>query len=90
MAGNVFDWGAKEVANLLEGPDHFGFLEAKNKLQQRPWLIDGLDLWLQRLTSGPPHKNAVIFVDNSGLDFVVGIVPMARELLRRGTSVSYG
>ncbi|PWA36902.1 hypothetical protein CTI12_AA567920 [Artemisia annua] len=30
---------------------------------------------------------AVIFVDNSGADIVLGILPFARELLRRGTQV---
>ena len=30
---------------------------------------------------------AVIFVDNSGADIILGIMPFARELLRRGTQV---
>ncbi|KAH9654757.1 DUF89 domain-containing protein [Citrus sinensis] len=30
---------------------------------------------------------AVIFVDNSGADIILGILPFARELLRRGTQV---
>lgn len=38
---------------------------------------------------GPPHKCAVIFVDNSGADFILGIVPFARELIRRGTNVIF-
>lgn len=32
MAGNVFDWGAKEVAHILETQD-FGFKEAMAQLQ---------------------------------------------------------
>jgi uncharacterized protein with ATP-grasp and redox domains len=32
-------------------------------------------------------KKAVIFVDNSGADIILGILPFARELLRRGTQV---
>ena len=32
MAGNVFDWGAKEVAVLMENGE-LGFEEALNKLQ---------------------------------------------------------
>ena len=32
LAGNVFDWGAKEVANLMETQD-FGFKEAMTQLQ---------------------------------------------------------
>lgn len=34
-------------------------------------------------------EQAVIFVDNSGSDVVLGILPFARELLRRGTKVCY-
>jgi hypothetical protein len=32
-------------------------------------------------------QQAVIFVDNSGADVVLGILPFARELLQRGTKV---
>lgn len=32
LAGNVFDWGAKEVAALMEAKN-FGFKEAMAKLQ---------------------------------------------------------
>ena len=34
LAGNVFDWGAKEVASLMETQD-FGFSEAMEKLQSK-------------------------------------------------------
>ena len=33
VAGNVFDWGAKEVADMLEKGD-FGFKEAQNSLKR--------------------------------------------------------
>lgn len=49
LAGNVFDWGAKAVSDLLESDPHFGFEEAKSKLQERPWLVDTYDEWLRRL-----------------------------------------
>lgn len=35
-----------------------------------------------------PHKRALLFVDNSGADIVLGMLPLARELLRQGTEVS--
>ncbi len=54
----------------------------------RPWQVDDLDVWVRRLQSEPPHKCAVIFVDNSGIDIILGVFPFARELLRRGTRVS--
>lgn len=34
------------------------------------------------------HKRALLFVDNSGADVVLGMLPLARELLRCGTEVS--
>lgn len=88
LAGNVFDWGAKEVRALLEGPDQFGFNEAMEQLQRRPWLVDCLDDWVQRLKDPDRvHKCAAIFVDNSGFDFIVGILPLVREFLARSTKV---
>ena len=36
---------------------------------------------------GPSHRCAVVFVDNSGIDIILGIFPFARELLNNGTSV---
>jgi len=33
------------------------------------------------------HWQVIIFVDNSGADIILGILPFARELLRRGSQV---
>lgn len=52
----------------------------------RPWLVDHLDEWIQRL-KGKSHKCAAIFVDNSGMDIVLGVIPFALELLKRKTKV---
>uniref|UniRef100_A0A4W6EJ23 4'-phosphopantetheine phosphatase n=1 Tax=Lates calcarifer TaxID=8187 RepID=A0A4W6EJ23_LATCA len=54
--------------------------------EQRPWLVDSYDQWLERL-KGPPHKCALFFVDNSGVDIILGVMPFVRELLSRGTEV---
>ncbi|KAM9115926.1 4'-phosphopantetheine phosphatase [Pangshura tecta] len=87
LAGNVFDWGAKAVSEVLESEPQFGFEEAKEKLQERPWLEDSYNKWIQRLKEGPPHKCALIFADNSGIDIILGVFPFVRELLSRGTEV---
>ncbi|XP_076052846.1 4'-phosphopantetheine phosphatase isoform X2 [Oratosquilla oratoria] len=84
LAGNVFDWGAKEVVELME--KGLGFKEAAAKLQARPWLHDDLDAWIARV-AGKPHKCAAVFLDNSGCDVVLGIFPFIRELLSRNTKV---
>ena len=46
-----------------------------------------MDLLVARLASGPPYRKALIFVDNAGADVVLGVLPLARELTRRGTQV---
>ncbi|KAF6033841.1 PANK4 [Bugula neritina] len=86
LAGNLFDWGAKAVVEMLES-DSLSFDVALSKLQERPWLHDDLDRWLERMTSRPPYRCVGIFCDNSGADIVLGIIPLAREFLRQGTKV---
>jgi len=86
LAGNIFDMGAESVARdfLAAGRD---FHHTRQSLSPRPWLIDDLDAFAQRLSSGPPYHKAVFFVDNAGSDFLLGAVPMIRWLARRGTRV---
>ncbi|CAL1543269.1 unnamed protein product [Lymnaea stagnalis] len=86
LAGNVFDWGAKEVCTILE-TQQLTLEEAQAKLQKRPWLCDDFDTWLCRVSQPNPYKCAVIFVDNSGVDIILGIFPFARQLLSMGTNV---
>ncbi|XP_064615382.1 4'-phosphopantetheine phosphatase-like [Liolophura sinensis] len=87
LAGNVFDWGAQEVVQILSENKEFGFLEAQDKLQGRPWLFDDYDHWYERVSQGPPHKCAAIFCDNSGADIILGVMPFTVDLLQRGTQV---
>ncbi|KAK0087884.1 hypothetical protein PV325_013873 [Microctonus aethiopoides] len=86
LAGNMFDWGAKEVVDMMESTT-FHFEDAQSKIPERPWLQDDLDEWVLRLQNESPHKCAAIFVDNSGVDIVLGILPFVRDLLQRGTKV---
>src|SRR6185369_3192860 len=59
----------------------------RKTLSRRPWLVDDLDGWLHRLRNGPRHRCALLFVDNDGPDVILGMLPFARKLLRRGTGV---
>ncbi|XP_050497779.1 4'-phosphopantetheine phosphatase isoform X2 [Diabrotica virgifera virgifera] len=87
LAGNVFDWGAKIVIDILESnKGNFGFDEATKTIQKRPWFSDKLDEFVDKLKV-KPYKTCIIFVDNSGYDFVLGILPLAREFLSQGTKV---
>ena len=33
------------------------------------------------------YRRALLFVDNAGSDYILGMIPLARELLRQGTDV---
>jgi uncharacterized protein with ATP-grasp and redox domains len=63
------------------------FRATRAKLQARPWSVDDFDALSARWAQ-PPHASAVMFVDNSGADVVLGMLPLARELARRGTRVT--
>jgi hypothetical protein len=52
--------------------------------------IDDFDVFKKRMLTDKkdqPYKRALLFVDNSGADVVLGMLPLARELLRHGTEV---
>lgn len=56
--------------------------------------VDDFDIFKERIFGSAekkPHKykRALLFVDNSGADIVLGMLPLARELLRRGTEVGF-
>ncbi|KAJ1353335.1 hypothetical protein KIN20_009941 [Parelaphostrongylus tenuis] len=86
LAGNVFDWGAQKVIEMMESKDGLSFSLAISSIPDRPWLIDAYDEFEFSLES-KSYNCAAIFVDNSGADFVLGVIPFARELLRRGSKV---
>ncbi|MEM9345187.1 MAG: ARMT1-like domain-containing protein [Planctomycetota bacterium] len=85
FAGNIFDMGAEQTQRMFEaGTVDFGAVRAK--LKPRPWRYDALDAWSARLRD-KPYQAAVLFVDNAGPDVVLGMIPLARHLLRQGTQV---
>ncbi|KAK4345479.1 hypothetical protein RND71_035655 [Anisodus tanguticus] len=75
-------------ASLAElfSEDGMSFLASCQNLVPRPWVIDDLDIFITKW-SKKTWKKAVIFVDNSGADVILGILPFARELLRHGAQV---
>ncbi|XP_052782702.1 4'-phosphopantetheine phosphatase-like [Mya arenaria] len=86
LAGNVFDWGAKEVADIMEKGE-FQFKDAESRLQDRPWLMDDFDAWVGRLSKGPVYRCVAVFCDNSGADIILGVFPFVRDLLMSGSKV---
>lgn len=57
-----------------------------NTLDSNAQAVDDLDALVARLAS-KRHAKAIMFVDNAGADVVLGMIPLARELLKRGTQV---
>ncbi len=87
FAGNIFDLGATATAKLYahESPD---FFKVRSSLDgRRPWLVDHLVAFSHRLFNGPAYSKALVFVDNAGSDFILGMMPLARFLAQRGTQV---
>ncbi|XP_042401132.1 pantothenate kinase 2-like [Zingiber officinale] len=92
LAANIFDWGSRACVDLYHKGTIIEIYRMSRKKMQRPWRVDDFDIFKKRmLGSGDekpnPYKRALLFVDNSGADIVLGMLPLARELLRRGTEV---
>jgi len=85
LAGNIFDLGSAQLAEVF-ARDGMSFMASCQNLVPRPWVIDDLDTF-KMIWSKKSWRKAVIFVDNSGADVILGILPFARELLQRGTQV---
>ncbi|RWR81972.1 pantothenate kinase 2 isoform X1 [Cinnamomum micranthum f. kanehirae] len=92
LAANIFDWGSRACVDLYHKGTIIEIYRMSRKKMRRPWRVDGFDNFKERLLGSgdkkpKTHKRALLFVDNSGADIVLGMLPLARELLRRGTEV---
>jgi len=86
FAGNIFDLGAAASADLYDSSGGTDFEGTKERLQPRPWLIDDATAFAYKWNNHT-YRKAIIFVDNAGADVVLGMLPLAREMVRRGTQV---
>ena len=87
FGGNIFDLGAPMTMHLATQPTDF--LAAVEQTKPRPWFVDDFDRLAQDLPDRPPCKwgKAVVFIDNAGSDFVLGLMPLMRELALYGTKI---
>jgi damage-control phosphatase, subfamily II, stand-alone protein len=87
FAGNIFDLGATQTMHLAK--EATDFAATLQNVKPRPWLIDDFDRLAANLAAAPPTKwsKAVIFLDNAGVDFVLGVMPLARELGLAGAKI---
>jgi type II pantothenate kinase len=87
FAGNIFDLGSKPTMHLANQPTDFLAAVADGK--PRPWLVDDFDRLAADVATAPPAKwaKALVFVDNAGSDFILGVMPLVREMALTGTKI---
>ena len=89
FAGNVFDLGS--TATMGYAREEVDFEKMMQQVKPRPWLIDDFDELEAILpVSGEqpaPWAKAVVFVDNAGADFILGVMPLACRLAAHGTRI---
>ncbi|CAN1289439.1 Damage-control phosphatase At2g17340 [Linum perenne] len=78
FAGNIFDLGSAQLAEIFS-KDGISFLASCQNIVPRPWVIDDLEAFKVRWSKKSWKK--------ASADIILGILPFARELLRRGTQV---
>ena len=74
LAGNIFDCGTAATRG-----DVFCFERSRSKLADRPWIVDDLDLFVRTMMT-KTYRKALLFCDNSGPDFCLGMLPFARQV----------
>jgi uncharacterized protein with ATP-grasp and redox domains len=85
FAGNLFDLGAPATIEMYNS-GQLDFHDFLRRIPDRPWRIDDADALIRRFKE-QPYRQVLIFVDNAGTDIILGVVPLARELARRGMRV---
>jgi len=83
FAGNLFDMGAAKTAAMFMDGAGPAVGACHARAPGRRWCIDHLDG-----ASLDDFAHAALFVDNAGADVVLGMLPLARELARRGARVT--
>ncbi|KAH9564934.1 hypothetical protein CY35_04G050200 [Sphagnum magellanicum] len=96
LAANIFDWGSRACVELYHSGTIIEIYRMSRNKMKRPLRVDNFEAFQKKFIGSAgnegseklvPHKRALLFVDNSGADVVLGMLPLARELLRRGTEV---
>jgi uncharacterized protein with ATP-grasp and redox domains len=97
FAGNIFDLGAAASQALFsssankegEGEDDIAksFFETRDT-KTDVFVVNDFDALKERWSDATRvHKKCCIFVDNAGADVILGVLPLARAMLKRGTKV---
>ncbi|KAJ2883483.1 hypothetical protein FB639_002163 [Coemansia asiatica] len=84
LAGNMFDWGASELRGEIADGE-LDFARARDRITWQPQFDSSQEFVHRALKT--PYNRAVVFVDNSGADVCLGVLPLVRFLASQGTSV---
>lgn len=82
----MFDWGSNQTLELLR--NHELVFETAGELVQHPPQYYQASRFINIMETGPVYQHIVMFVDNSGADIVLGVLPFVRELMRMGSRVT--
>ncbi|MDY7011342.1 MAG: ARMT1-like domain-containing protein [Planctomycetota bacterium] len=89
FAGNIFDLGSTATMNYAK--DRVDFEAVVERTKHRPWVVDDFDELAAILptsaTSACPWAKAIVFVDNTGADFILGVIPLVRQFAIHGTQI---
>jgi type II pantothenate kinase len=89
LAGNVFDMASPLVAEAYErGPERV--IDLAREVQARPPAIDHRPALRSVLETRSQDPAVLILVDNAGLDFLQGVMPLTRSLVEIGCHVTLG
>jgi|GEM_PF-3508871 len=86
FAGNIFDMGQRDIINKIRDEGGLDFYKTMNQLPKRPWCVDDYDQWSTYYLNEKITR-VMIFVDNAGSDFILGCLPLARQLAKMGATV---
>jgi damage-control phosphatase, subfamily II, stand-alone protein len=93
FAGNIFDLGAAASQALFSDEEEDGenietsFFETRDT-KTNTFVVDDFKLLQKRWNDlDDVHRKCCIFVDNAGADIILGVLPLARAMLKRGTKV---
>jgi len=94
FAGNIFDLGAAASQALFTDGDKGdeddilkSFFETRDT-KADVFVVNNFDALKERWNDlTRVHEKCCIFVDNAGADVILGVLPLAREMLKRGTKV---
>ncbi|KAJ2493698.1 hypothetical protein IWW37_000329 [Coemansia sp. RSA 2050] len=85
LAGNMFDWGASELHGVLAS-GALDLAAAHKRISYSPQRLNNPSVFADHVIA-QGYGKVLVFVDNSGADVVLGVLPLARFLTQTGATV---